>query len=254
MEKTTSVSQRFITALLCVSLLIGLLPFSALRGYASKEQRPTIGEMGGYLQGALQTIEKTYAERKFTAAQGHGFAAEQANNLSDVLRGEKAVVIGDNNAKNGADRKILNRDGTTTYIQDKYYSTASGSVNAAFDSVTGDYRYLTSDGTAMWLEVPYDQYDDALRLMQKKISDGKVPGVTDPSEAVNFVRKGKYTYKQAQNLVKAGNIDSLKYDATNGVITAAGAFGIRVSYIYTEAEQYEMTDRIVKEFTRLETT
>lgn len=102
MEKTTSVSQRFITALLCVSLLIGLLPFSALRGYASKEQRPTIGEMGGYLQGALQTIEKTYAERKFTAAQGHGFAAEQANNLSDVLRGEKAVVIGDNNAKNGA--------------------------------------------------------------------------------------------------------------------------------------------------------
>lgn len=226
MEKTTSVSQRFIAALLCVSLMIGLLPFSALRGYASKEQCPTIGEMGGYLQGALQTIEKTYAERKFTAAQGHGFAAEQANNLSDVLRGEKAVVIGDNNAKNGADRKILNRDGTTTYIQDKYYSTASGSVNAAFDSVTGDYRYLTSDGTAMWLEVPYDQYDDALRLMQKKISDGKVPGVTDPSEAVNFVRKGKYTYKQAQNLVKAGNIDSLKYDATNGVITAAGAFGI----------------------------
>ena len=140
MGKTAFISQRFIAALLCVSLMIGLLPFSALRGYASKEQRPTIGEMGGYLQGALQTIEKTYAERKFAAAQGHGFAAEQANNLSDVLRGEKAVVIGDNNAKNGADRKILNRDGTTTYIQDKYYSTASGSVNAAFDSVTGVYR------------------------------------------------------------------------------------------------------------------
>ena len=92
MEKTTSVSQRFIAALLCVSLMIGLLPFSALRGYASKEQCPTIGEMGGYLQGALQTIEKTYAERKFTAAQGHGFAAEQANNLSDVLRGEKQLL------------------------------------------------------------------------------------------------------------------------------------------------------------------
>ena len=69
------------------------------------------------------------SERKFTAAQGHGFAAERANNLSDVLHGEKAAIIGDNNAKNGADRKILNRDGTTTYIQDKYYSTASGSVN-----------------------------------------------------------------------------------------------------------------------------
>lgn len=201
--------------------MIGSLPFSALHGYASKNERSAIGELGGYLQGALQTIEKTYAERKFTAAQGHGFAAERANNLSDVLHGEKAAIIGDNNAKNGADRKIFNRDGTTTYIQDKYYSTASGSVNAAFDSVTGEYRYLTSDGTAMWLEVPYDQYEEALRLMQKKISEGKVPGVSDPSEAVNFVRQGKYTYKQAQNIVKAGNIDSLKYDATNGVITAA---------------------------------
>ena len=221
-----SISQRFTAMLLCVCLMIGSLPFSALHGYASKNERSAIGELGGYLQGALQTIEKTYAERKFTTAQGHGFAAERANNLSDVLHGEKAVIIGDNNAKNGADRKILNRDGTTTYIQDKYYSTASGSVNAAFDSVTGEYRYLTSDGTAMWLEVPYDQYEEALRLMQKKISEGKVPGVSDPSEAVNFVRQGKYTYKQAQNIVKAGNIDSLKYDATNGVITAASSFGI----------------------------
>lgn len=221
-----SISQRFIAMLLCICLMIGLLPVSALHGYASKNERSAIGEQGGYLQGALQTIEKTYAERKFTAAQGHGFAAERANNLSDVLHGEKATIIGDNNAKNGADRKILNRDGTTTYIQDKYYSTASGSVNAAFDSATGEYRYLTSDGTAMWLEVPYDQYEEAVRLMEKKISEGKVPGVSDPSEAVNFVRQGKYTYKQAQNIVKAENIDSLKYDATNGVITAASSFGI----------------------------
>ena len=226
MEHSVSVPQRLIALFLCICLLMVLIPFSALHGYASKDDSSAIGEIGGYLHGSLQTIEKTYAERKFTAAQGHGFAAERANNLSDVLHGEKAVVIGDNNAKNCADRKIINRDGTTTYIQDKYYSTASGSVNAAFDSVTGEYRYLTSDGTAMWLEVPYDQYDDAIQLMQKKISEGKVPGVSDPSEAVNYVRQGKYTYKQTQNIVKAGNIDSLKYDATNGIITAAGSFGI----------------------------
>lgn len=226
MEHSTSVSQRLTAILLCICLLMSLIPFSAPRGYASRDGRSLIGEIGGYLHGSLQTIQKTYAERKFTAAQGHGFAAERANNLFDVLHGEKAVIIGDNNAKNGADRKIINRDGTTTYIQDKYYSTASGSVNAAFDTATGEYRYLTSDGTAMWLEVPYDQYDDALQLMQKKISDGKVPGVSDPSEAANYVRQGKYTYKQAQNIVKAGNIDSLKYDATNGIITAIGSFGI----------------------------
>lgn len=175
MEHSVSVPQRLIALFLCICLLMVLIPFSALHGYASKDDSSAIGEIGGYLHGSLQTIEKTYAERKFTAAQGHGFAAERANNLSDVLHGEKAVVIGDNNAKNGADRKIINRDGTTTYIQDKYYSTASGSVNAAFDSVTGEYRYLTSDGTAMWLEVPYDQYDDAIQLMQRKSVREKFP-------------------------------------------------------------------------------
>ena len=39
-----------------------------------------------------------------------------------------------------------------------------------------------------------------------------------------------------------------------GSYAFVGTMVIRVSYIYTEAEQYEMTDRIVKEFTRLETT
>ena len=34
------------------------------------------------------------------------------------------------------------------------------------------------------------------------------------------------TYKQAKNIAKAGNIDSLAYDATNGVITASCAAGI----------------------------
>ena len=226
MEHSVSVPQRLTALLLCGCLLMVLIPFSALHGYASKDDNFTIGELGGYLHGSMQTIKKIYAERKFTASQGHGFAAERANNLSDVLHGEKAVVIGDNNAKNGADRKILNRDGTITLIQDKYCSSATDSVNAAFDISTGDYRYITSAGDIMQLEVPYDQYDDAIQLMQKKINEGKVPGISDPSEAVNYVRQGKYTYKQTQNIVKAGNIDSLKYDATNGVITAAGSFGI----------------------------
>lgn len=231
MDLTIQIYRRFVAFIVVLSLLIGFIPFSALcclSDSGKNAEETTIGEIGGYLYGALQTIEKTYAERKFTStgAGGHGFAAERANNLSDILHGKKAVVIGDDNAKNGPDRKIINRDGTVTYIQDKYYSTASDSVNAAFDNTTGEYRYITSDGRAMTLEVPFDQYDDALQLMQKKISEGKVPGVTDPAEAANFVRQGRYTYKQTQNIAKAGNIDSLKYDATNGVITAAGAFGI----------------------------
>lgn len=54
---------------------------------------------------------------------------------------EKAVIIGNDNVLNGADRSIINRDGTKVLIQDKYYSTANNSVNAAFDSETGMYKY-----------------------------------------------------------------------------------------------------------------
>ena len=49
-----SISQRFTAMLLCVCLMIGSLPFSALHGYASKNERSAIGGLGGYLQGAMR--------------------------------------------------------------------------------------------------------------------------------------------------------------------------------------------------------
>ncbi|CDA33580.1 putative uncharacterized protein [Firmicutes bacterium CAG:536] len=78
----------------------------------------------------------------------------------------------------------------------------------------------------MLLEVPSDQYDDAVKLFAKKIEDGKVPGITDPSKASEVIKKGSVTYEQARNITKAGNIDSLKYDAKNGVIVSTSAMGI----------------------------
>ena len=78
----------------------------------------------------------------------------------------------------------------------------------------------------MQLEVPADQYDSSVSLMKEKIKWGKVRNVTDPAEAESIIRKGKFTYKQAVNLTKVGNIDSLKYDAATGVITAVSAAGI----------------------------
>lgn len=36
----------------------------------------------------------------------------------------------------------------------------------------------------MQLEVPRDQYAGAVETMKNKIREGKVPGVTDPAEAV----------------------------------------------------------------------
>ena len=120
---------------------------------------------------------------------------------------------------------IINRDGSITWIQDKYYSSASKSVNAAFDDAD-QYRYLDGNGKPMQLEIPADQYDDAVWAMRNKIQNGQVPDVSDPDEAAKVIRKGNLTFEQAKNIAKAGTVDSLKYDAANGVITASCAAGI----------------------------
>jgi hypothetical protein len=186
----------------------------------------TIGTIGGYLYLSTYASGKLTDEARFykNINGGHGFVAENANNLIDVLKGKNAKVVGGDNVENGADRIIQKRNGAIIQIQDKYYSTALESVNAAFDE--NGYRYLTSDNSPMLLEVPKDQYDDAVKAFAKKIEEGKVPGVSDPKEASNIVKKGNITYEQARNLTKAGNIDSLIYDAANGAIISATVMGI----------------------------
>lgn len=156
---------------------------------------------------------------KFNGHQGHGFAAERANNLIDNIKGREAVILGDDNAKNGPDRMV---DGTL--IQTKYCRTAADSVNAAFHS--GKYRYLDANGNAMQIEVPKDQYEESIGYMRRRIAKGQVPGVTDTNDAERLVRKGNVDYKTACRIAKAGNIDSLIYDAVNGSVVAVGAFGI----------------------------
>ena len=133
---------------------------------------------------------------------GHGELAEEANNIIDRLQGHQAEILGRDNAKNGPDRSV---DGVL--IQTKYYKTARGSLEACFDPSSHQYRYLAKDGTPMQLEVPKDQYEQVLRGFEKKISQGKVPGVSDPRDAEKIVRKGKLTYDQEVNLAKQGTAD-----------------------------------------------
>lgn len=165
---------------------------------------------------------------------GHGELAEEANNIIDRLQGHQAEILGRDNAKNGADRSV---DGVL--IQTKYYKTARGSLEACFDSSSHQYRYLAKDGTPMQLEVPKDQYQQVLRGFEKKISQGKVPGVSDPKDAEKIVRKGKLTYDQAVNLAKPGTADSLKYDAATGAVTCSCAFGL--SFLATTFMAYRET-------------
>lgn len=162
--------------------------------------------------------------------QGHGFAAEYANNLVDQVKNPFLHVerIGQNNAKNGADRVVGDVN-----IQTKYLSSARNSVNAAFDSKQngGMYRY-----EGMQLEVPKDQYLEAIEVMKQRITEGKVPGVTNPEDAKNIIRKGSVTWKEAKLIAEGGNITSLKYDALDGVITTLPAASICFVIMFAQAK------------------
>ena len=165
---------------------------------------------------------------------GHGELAEEANSIIDRLQGHQAEILGRDNAKNGPDRSV---DGVL--IQTKYYKTARGSLEACFNSSSHQYRYLAKDGTPMQLEVPKDQYQQVLRGFEKKISQGKVPGVSDPKDAEKIVRKGKLTYDQAVNLTKPGTVESVTYDAATGAVTCSCALGL--SFLATTFMAYRET-------------
>ena len=174
-------------------------------------------ESAGRGIGAFRTVNNQFEEEKFHSRQGHGFAAERANNLFDKLTGHDAKIVGDDNAKNGADRVV---DGV--YIQSKYCATGNRCINECFENDgKGTFRYMT-DGKPMKIEVPSDKYDEAVMAMEEKIKNG----VSDPNEAKNIVKKGHFTYAQAKNIAKAGTVESLTYDAVNGTIIASSAFGV----------------------------
>jgi hypothetical protein len=170
-----------------------------------------------------QILEKTQISKYHTLG-GHGFAAEDANNLSDKLLGKTANVVGTTNKLNGADR-IVNG----MYVQSKYFQSSHQTIAAAFDSNSGRYRYK-----GQLLEVPKDQYTDCVKLMRDRIEHGHVPGITNPADAEKIVQQGTVTYKQAKNIARVGNFDSLIFDAKTQAVTSM--FGFTVSFAVTFAQ------------------
>lgn len=191
-----------------------------------KEQQGS--EVTGIVYGNVSNASTNVSQEMFNTPRGHGFAAENANHLADILSGKDAKLVGaetdatNHIIKNGADR-IVNG----VNIQTKYCSSGSKCISECFEN--GKFRYLNMDGTPMQIEVPSDKYDDAVRALQDRIKKGEVPGVSDPEQAKGIIRKGHFTYLQAKNIAKAGTIESLTFDTINGTIIASGAGGISAS-------------------------
>lgn len=169
---------------------------------------------------------------KYKTNGGHGFSAEDANALTDILKGKKVEKIGLFNEKNGADRVVNGQ-----LIQTKYYNSAKGSVESSFDISTGKYKYSNQK-----LEVPSDQYDKALEIMSEKIKEGKVEGYKNPSDSKKIIKKGSVSYKQARNIAKAGNIDSILFDIKSQCIISAYAFGISFGIQYANCKWNGMSN------------
>ena len=159
-----------------------------------------------------------------TGNSGHGVYAEEAGAILDRFNGENVEVVGRDNAKNGPDKNV-----NGSPVQCKYCQTPSASIGNCFKknaSGVKEYRYYDISGNPMKVEVPKDQYNKAIELMQKRIREGQVPGVSDPKEAYDIIRKGRLTHAQARNLAKAGTIESLTYDAATGAVNCTFAFGL----------------------------
>ncbi|MGF7019144.1 hypothetical protein M2145_002930 [Lachnospiraceae bacterium PF1-21] len=196
----------------------------------SSKEALSIGAMAGVYGNVGAHVKEDMLNGIVQNPQGHGFAAEQANNLVDKVKNPflKVERVGQDNAKNGADRIVGD-----TKIQTKYLSSAKNSVNKAFETSEngGKYKYQ-----GMQLEVPKDQYNEAINLMEKKIRDGKVPGHTDPRDASKIVRKGSITWQEAKDIAKGGNLTSLKYDALDGVVQTLPVVGISFAIVFAQAK------------------
>lgn len=229
----SSFNTKYMKAFIEEMILLNKVNLSSNEDISIKDSK--LDQFGALAVGATTatygTANKIFDEAKFHANQGHGFAAENANHFYDRALGKNVKIVGADNVKDGADRLLNNKDGTQIWIQSKYYQTGKGAIDACFNE-SGTFRYLDSFGKPMVIEVPSDKYIEAVEIMKNKINQGRVPGVSNPNEAQNLVKKGNVTYKQAQNIAKAGNIDSLTYDALNGVIISASAFGVSATVAF----------------------
>ena len=209
------------------------------RGAGSSYHRAQNQESGQaaywrYLEGSLSMHEGVSAfERgsqhdKYHTMQGHGFAAEDANALNDIFHGRKVSKVGTSNTKNGADRIVNGVE-----IQVKYCQSAEATVDSLFDR-DGTFRY-----GKMKVEVPKEQAESVRQQLRERAQAGRLRdshgNTIRPEQIDDMVQEGSVTYQQAQNIAKAGNLDSLWFDVKNSAISCSCIFGL--SFAVNMAQQ-----------------
>lgn len=156
-------------------------------------RQSSLNAMSGSLSGLDNELNQNQINDRFGGGQGHGHVGEQYGDLYDKLHFRKTEKFGASHEKNGADRAM---DGIN--IQTKYCATSGKSIDQCFEGNGGPAKYINQDGTMMMIEVPRDQYNDAVRKMSQKIKQGRVPNEKNPANAAKYVKKGSLTYEQAQ--------------------------------------------------------
>ena len=199
------------------------------------DEENNINTGGAVAHNASQSQTTKYGCGK-NGCTGHGLSAEDANAIADQLKGNKVIKVGTKNIKDGADR-ISNG----IEIQTKYCKSARDTVNSAFHN--GEFRYIDKNGQPMKIEVPKDQYTEALQIMRTKISEGKVNGVTNPDDATKIIKKGIVTYLQAVKITKAGTVESLIYDVATGTVSSVAGAGISATIAFVSMKKNGATTK-----------
>lgn len=187
---------------------------------------------------STENYNAEYNEMKnfMNGSRGNGYAAEYGNNVLDKVQGKKVINAAQNldsngrQIKAGADRIVNGQE-----IQTKYYKTASETIGAAFEKKQAVYLKNDGSGKMMQIEVPRDQYQKALELMQKRIDSNQVPNLAPGEDARNYVRKGYFTYAQSFNIAKSGSLESITIDVINGAICTSVAGGFTAAIVFATA-------------------
>lgn len=113
----------------------------------------------------------------------------------------------------------------------EYRKTGKECINRCFDE-DGKWKYCDLNDHLVMIEVPSDKYDEALEVMERKISDNCIPGIREGTTAESIVKKGLITYRQAENIATCGAIDSLSYTFCDGISFSDCEMGMSATVAY----------------------